>query len=92
MTDAPAPTASLVEVRQNKSFEEGWAFGSDLKKELKATSYVIDRRLDGATFSSGREKWEARFYSGKGAILACRDAMELVSKRTGKPYHVVKRE
>jgi hypothetical protein len=42
----------------------GWLFPSEVKAALSADSYeVIDTQL---AYSTGRTKYEARFYSGKG--------------------------
>ena len=75
-------------------FTDTWGFPSDLKKSLSASWFeVIPTPY---TFASGRPKFIVRFYgAGYGAnrpIIAARDAMELISKKTGRPYHVCKRE
>ena len=78
----------------NVPFADTWCFPSELKTKLCASWYEVLPTPH--TFASGRPKFLARFYGpGYGAnrpIIAVRDAMELTSKKTGRPYHVVKRE
>ena len=71
------------------SFAESWAFGSELKQQLGAASYDI-RPLP-EKFRSGRPKFECLFFDRDNALISRRFAMELVSKKTGKKYHVVSR-
>ncbi len=75
------------------SFEESWSFPNEIKKELGASGYDINPTPD--SFSTGRARFEAVFYDGEGhnrRVIETRTAMELTSKRTGKPYHVVSRK
>ena len=74
-----------------KSFAENWTFPTELKKELGASSYTITPLPPHEVFRSGRPKFEALFLDRGGKVLSRRLAMELVSKKTGKPYHVVSR-
>ena len=74
----------------NKTFDEQWAFPSEIKKQLGAASY--DLRPLPENFRSGRPKWEALFFAGDRKLLSRRTAMELTSKRTGAKYHVCERE
>ena len=71
------------------SFAESWAFGSELKQQLGAASYDI-RPLP-EKFRSGRPKFECLFFDQDHALICRRIAMELVSKKSGKPYHMVSR-
>ena len=71
------------------SFVESWAFGSELKQQLGADSYDI-RPLP-EKFRSGRQKFECLFFDRDNALICRRFAMELTSKKTGKPYHMVSR-
>jgi hypothetical protein len=73
-----------------KSFETSWGFPSEIKNELKAASY--DVRPLPTTFRSGRPKWEALFFDKDNKLLSRRIAMELISKKTNKSYHVCARE
>ena len=75
------------------SFEESWTFASEIKKELGASGYDVNPTPE--NFSTGRARFEAVFYEGEGhnrRVIERRAAMELVSKRTGAPYHVVSRK
>ena len=75
------------------SFEDSWAFASEIKKELGASGYDVNPTPE--NFSTGRPRLEAIFYEGEGynrRVIERRAAMELTSKRTGKPYHVVSRK
>ena len=71
------------------SFRTDWLFPSEVKTALGADSYeVIDTQL---AYSTGRTKYEARFYSGKGRerqLITTRDAMELIGKSSCKKYYV----
>ena len=75
-------------------FEQTWAFPSELKATLGASWFEVLPTPD--NYASGRPKYLARFFGdGYGAnrrIIAQRDAMELVSKKTGRPYYVCRRE
>lgn len=73
-----------------KSFQEQWAFINFVKQQLNAASY--DLRPLPENFKSGRPKWECLFFSGDRKLIERRLALELVSKRTGRPYHVCERE
>jgi hypothetical protein len=70
------------------TFAQDWPFPSEVKKDLKADSYEV--LPSGQKYKSGRDKWTATFYSGRGAlrrVVSRRDAMELVSK-AGRVYYV----
>ena len=73
-----------------KTFESSWGFPSDIKKELDAASF--DVRPLPESFRSGRPKWECMFFSKDNKLISRRVAMQLTSKKTGKPYHVCARE
>ena len=73
-----------------KTFEQQWGFPSDIKKELDAASF--DVRPLPESFRSGRPKWECMFFSKDNKLMSRRVAMQLTSKKTGKPYHVCARE
>ncbi len=85
MTRAPLRPATMSS--DSKSFEDNWTFPNELKTQLGAASYDIRPLLE--TFRSGRPKFEALFLDRTGTVLSRRIAMELVSKKSGKPYHVV---
>ena len=71
------------------SFAESWAFPSELKEQMGASSYDI-RPLQ-ETFRSGRAKFEVLFFDKANALISRRIGMELTSKKTGKKYHMVSR-
>ena len=71
------------------TFAESWAFPSELKQQLEAATYDI-RQLP-EKFRSGRPKFECLFFDRGNALICRRIAMELTSKKTGKPYHMVSR-
>ena len=73
-----------------KTFEQQWGFPSEIKKELGAASF--DVRPLPEKFRSGRQKWECLFFSKGDELISRRVAMQLESKKTGKPYHVCARE
>lgn len=71
------------------NFAKAWPFPSVVKQELGADSYEIVRTRE--NYKTGRQKWRIVFYKGHGpnkSEIQRRDAMQLMSKRTGKPYHV----
>ena len=75
------------------SFEQSWAFASEIKKELGASGYDINDTPE--NFSTGRARLEAVYYTGEGhnrRVIETRTAMRLISKKTGKPYEVVSRK
>jgi hypothetical protein len=79
---------------RNIPFGETWGFPNDIKNDLKASWYETVPSPD--TYASGRPKLMVRFYgAGYGAsrpLIAERDGMELISKKTGKPYIVCRRK
>ena len=75
------------------SFDSSWAFPAELKQSLGASGYNLNPTAD--CFRTGRPKFECVFYTGAGhnrTIIERRDAMSLISKKTGKAYHVVSRK
>ena len=75
------------------SFEDSWAFASEIKKELGASGFDINDTPE--NFSTGRPRLEAVYYTGEGhnrRVIERRTAMRLISKKTGKPYEVVSRK
>ena len=77
-------------MNNGKTFEQQWGFPSDIKKELDAASF--DVRPLPENFRSGRPKWECLFFGKDNKLISRRVAMQLVSKKTNKPYHVCARE
>ena len=75
------------------SFQDSWMFPNELKKDLGASGFDINPTPD--SFSTGRARFEAVFYTGDGhnrKVIERRTAMQLISKKTGKPYEVVSRK
>ena len=77
-------------------FDLDWAFPSVIQGSIM-NSTAYDVNPTDQTFSTGRPKFEAVFYSahhtdGRQHILERRPAMQLVSKRTGRSYYMVSRK
>ena len=68
----------------NTDFQSQWAYPSEVKTDLGAAYYELRPLPD--TFRSGRPKMEALFFSADRKLVSRRMAMELVSKKTNKPY------
>jgi len=68
-------------------FRDSWKFPDEVKKSIGAHRFTITET--GRKFKSGRNILHATFFSINGVNLSERTAMQLVSKTTGKPYHVV---
>ena len=73
----------------NTDFQSQWAYPSEVKTDLGAAYYELRPLPD--TFRSGRPKMECLFFSSGRMLVSRRMAMELVSKKTGKPYRVCAR-
>lgn len=73
-------------------FRESWGFPSDVIKSIPGARWYDTLPIPG-TYSSGRPRWETVFMDEKKIrILERRPAMELRSKRTGRPYFVCARQ
>ena len=76
----------------DSTFEQDWGFASDVKATIEGAVYY-DVRPTPENFKTGRAKFECLFLdASKNRVIERRAAMELTSKRTGKPYHVVSRK
>ena len=73
----------------NTDFLAQWGYPSEIKTQLGAAYYELRNLPD--NFRSGRPKMEALFFSADRKLVIRRMAMELVSKKTGKPYRVCAR-
>ena len=73
----------------NSDFQSQWGYPSEIKTDLGAAYYELRPLPD--NFRSGRPKWECLFFSADRKLVSRRLAMELVSKKTGKPYRVCAR-
>ena len=74
----------------NNTFQQDWGFPSEVKATIPGATWFEVQPVPG-NYRSGRPKFECTF-AGGGKVLATRPAMELTSKKTGKPYHVCRRE
>ena len=76
----------------DSTFDQDWGFASDVKATIEGAVHY-DVRPTPDNFKPGRPKFECLFLdASKNRVIERRAAMELVSKRTGKPYHVVSRK
>ena len=69
------------------SFADSWGFESELRKlvpECKKFEYIAD-----GTFGTGRQKFVARLLRKDGTCITQRTAMEMVSKKSDRPYKVI---
>ena len=73
----------------NTDFMSQWGYPSEIKTEIGAAYYELRPLPD--NFRSGRPKWECLFFSANRKLVSRRMAMELMSKKTGKPYRVCAR-
>ena len=65
---------------------------SDVKATIEGAVYY-DVRPTPENYKTGRPKFECLFLdASKNRVIERRPAMELISKRTGKPYNVVSRK
>ena len=76
------------------AFSHSWSFPAavrdQLQFELEMRPLFYDVKPTGETFRTGRPKFEAVFTHQR-TVVAVRDAMELTSKVTGKPYFMVRK-
>ena len=77
-------------------FQRDWGFISEVRDTIPGTARHQIKITD-RSFSTGRKIYEATFYGagnvdGRAQVIEKRSAMELVSKRTGNPYFVVRRK
>lgn len=79
------------------AFGDDWGFPGavrdQLQFELELSPLFYDVKPTGKAFRTGRPKFEAVFTTARisGKVVAVRDAMELTSKVTGKPYFMVRK-
>ena len=73
----------------NTDFMSQWGYPSEIKTEIGAAYYELRPLAD--NFHSGRPKWECLFFSADRKLVSHRTAMELISKKTNKPYRVCAR-
>ena len=70
-------------------FKQTWAFASEVKEALGARYYDVQALPE--TFKSGRTKYLCTYLDSGRNVLAIHDCMMLLSKKTEKPYYVVRR-
>ena len=76
----------------DSTWDQDWGFASDVKATIEGAVHY-DVRPTPENYKTGRPKFECLFLdASKNRVIERRAAMELVSKRTGKPYHVVSRK
>ena len=76
----------------DSTWDQDWGFASDVKATIEGAVYY-DVRPTPESYMTGRPKFECLFLdASKNRVIERRAAMELVSTRTGKPYHVVSRK
>ena len=74
----------------SNSFQQDWGFPSEVKATIPGATWFDVQPVPG-TYRSGRPRFECVF-TGGGKVLATRPTLELISKKTGRPYHVCRRE
>ena len=68
-----------------------WGYPNEVLKTIPDAVRYDVRPIPGC-YKSGRQKYQATFVSSDNKkVVGRREAMELVSKRTGKSYHVCRR-
>ena len=73
------------------TFREQWGYPSEVKGTIPGAAFYEVHPVPGC-YKSGRPRFEATFVTADHKkVLARREAMELTSKRTGKPYNVCRR-
>ena len=83
--------ASRASSEQPDEFRKTWGYPNEVKASIPGAARYEVHPVPGC-YKSGRQRFEATFVSADHKkVLARREAMELVSKRTGKSYHVCRR-
>ena len=79
---------------QKDDFFQTWGFPSEVKSSIPNThSYeVYPAPSAPSAYKSGRPRYVCSFADEFGNVLASRDAMKLVSKKTGLDYAVCLRK
>ena len=73
------------------SFQDEWGYPNEVLPTIPGARYYDVEPLP-ETYRTGRAKMVAIFYNAdRTKVLARQDAMELTSKRTGRPYTVCRR-
>ena len=83
--------ASRASSSEPDSFREEWSYPNEVIKSIPGAARFEVYPTPGC-YKSGRPKYEAVFMSADGKkVVSKREAMQLVSKKTGKPYVVCRR-
>lgn len=70
-------------------FSDDWKFPNELFGTMASGPAVRYEAIPtGGKFFSGREKYRVLFYNSENETIGSRIGMQLMSKRTGKPYIV----
>ena len=75
----------------SNDFADTWGFPGSVKDTIAGAAYY-DITVSPGTYRSGRQKFTCAFLDANRNVICTREAMELVSKKTRRPYHVVKRD
>ncbi len=73
----------------NFNFDEHWKFSNEVRVEYGQYTKQSFIPMTGKSFKSGRPKWIALFTEQESGDVHKHEAMQLVSKKTGKPYYKV---
>ena len=82
----------MTSTESENTFLRDWVFPSKVRETISYAGFYEVNPIPGA-FKSGRPKYECTFMiANRTKVIATRLAMELTSKKTGKPYFVYRRE
>ena len=81
-------------MQSKDDFFQTWGFPSEVKSSIPlAHSYDVTPALSPpSAFKSGRLRYVCEYRDEFGNVVTSRDAMRLVSKKTGKEYDVCLRK
>lgn len=71
-------------------FTDSWGFLADVGLTL-TPPYVSYNVVRDGSFGTGRDRFRVDYLNRSHALIESRFAMQLVSKRTGKPYYVAQK-
>ena len=77
--------------KPDSDFAQTWGYARDVMASIPGAAAFEINPLP-TPFKSGRARFEAVFVNaGRTKVVAKRDAMQLVAKRSGQPYFMVRR-
>jgi hypothetical protein len=76
--------------KSNFDFDEMYKFSNDVRIMYGAYTKQSFIPMTGKTFKSGRPKWIALFTEQATGEVHKHEAMQLISKKTNKPYYKVR--